>query len=57
MYPETMTIDGVTYQVNVDFNSDDEIQYFHIQDADGNILIECDWEGGFSEDDVLSLME
>lgn len=57
MYPETMTIDGVTYQVNVDFNMEDEIQYFHLQDASGNIFFESDWEGWFTKEDVLSLME
>ena len=56
MNPDTITIDNVKYTVYVDLNSDGEIYYFQLVDPEGELFFECDWQGGFTEEDVLKLL-
>lgn len=54
-YPETITIDGELYSVSVDRDSEGEIEYFNLQDSEGEFLLEADWQGSFTVEDVMEI--
>lgn len=56
MNPDTIIIDNVKYTVYVELDSEGEIYYFQLIDPEDELFFECDWQGGFTEEDVLKLL-
>lgn len=57
MYPKEIVFEGVVYSVNVDYNSDGEIQWYELVGPDGVGFFEEDWEGGFTAEQVIKQIE
>ena len=52
---EAIVVDDVSYAVNFDRDSDDEIEYFHLVDSDGEIVFEADWQGDITADEIAEM--
>lgn len=57
-YPATVLIDGVEYTVFVDIARDGMIEYFQLQDPEGNLFFELDWTtGSLTGQEIRSLVK
>lgn len=52
-YPKTVEFEGVAYSVNVNRDSDGEIQYFQLVDSDDEFFFEMDWSGPVYADNII----
>lgn len=52
-YPKTVEFEGIAYSVNVDRDSDGEIQYFQLVDLDDELFFEMDWSGPVYADNII----
>lgn len=56
-YPESVVFDGAVYSVEVDRDSDGEIQYLQLIDANNEFFFEIDWVGAIDHSTILALLE
>lgn len=54
-HPAVVVFDDVSYAVNVDRDSDDEIEYFQLVDSDDEIVFEADWQGAITADEIVEM--
>ena len=54
-HPAVVVLDDVSYAVNVDRDSDDEIEYFQLVDSDDEIVFEADWQGSITADEIVEM--
>lgn len=56
-YPEKVVFEGNEYSVSADFNSDGDIQYFNLHDANGEFVFEIDYEAySLTEEEIIEIL-
>lgn len=55
MCVSSVIVDGVLYDVSMDYDSDGVIEYFNLVDSDGEIIFEADWQGDIAADEIVEM--
>lgn len=55
MSVDSVVVDGVFYDVSMNYDSDGVMEYFNLCDSDGEIVFEADWQGDITADEIVEM--
>lgn len=55
MCVSSVIVDGVFYDVSMNYDSDGVIEYFNLVNSDGEIVFEADWQGDVTADQIVEM--